>query len=119
MILSMRRNAYCRPRRPSLEIDLFSIRSGFRTKRDGKPFLTAVVLSAILAVAFNPLYSRVGRLVPRASLAAFITTSAAIGPLVIALVFVGMAVNHEIRSGAMADFVRSTGSLAKPLSFDL
>jgi predicted PurR-regulated permease PerM len=84
-----------------------------------KPFLTAVVLSAILAVAFNPLYSRIGRLVPRASLAAFITTSAAIGPLVIALVFVGMAVNHEIRSGAMADFVRSTGSLAKPLSFDL
>ncbi len=83
-----------------------------------RPFLAAGVLAAILAVALDPLHSRTGRLVRSPTVAALITTSVAVGPVVAAIVLGGMAVNREIRSGVLADFVRTIAGLTGRTSVD-
>jgi len=74
--------------------------------RMARPFLTAFVLAAILAVVFDPLQKRAGRLVRRPSVAALITTLVAVGPVVAVVLLVGAAINREIKSGAFGDIVR-------------
>jgi len=83
-----------------------------------RPFLAAAVLAAILAVALDPLHSRTGRLVRRPSVAALITTFAVVGPAAAAIMLGVMVVNREIRSGFLADFLRTGGRLTGT-SFDL
>ena len=83
-----------------------------------RPFLTAGALAAILAVALDPLHSRTARLVRYPSVAALLTTSVALAPVLAALVLGGMAVNRGIRSGALADFMR-TGQRLTGHTFDV
>jgi len=83
-----------------------------------RPFLAAAVLSAILAVALDPLHSRTCRLVRRPSVAALITTSVVVGPVMAAMVLGGMAMSRGIRSGLWADFVRTAERLTGRTSFD-
>jgi len=82
-----------------------------------RPFLTAGVLAAILAVALDPLHSRTARLV-RPSVAALITTSVALAPVLAVLMLGGMAVNRGIRSGALSDLIR-TGQRLTGTTFDV
>jgi predicted PurR-regulated permease PerM len=83
-----------------------------------RPFLTALVLSAILAVALDPLQKRAGRLVKRPLVAALLTTLAAVGPVVTVFLLVGSAINREIRSGAFGDIVRAGERLTGGASID-
>ena len=83
-----------------------------------RPFLAAAVLAAILAVALDPLHSRTGRLVRSPSVAALITTFVVVGPVSAAIVLAAMAVNREIRSGSLPDFLR-TGQRLTGTSLDL
>jgi predicted PurR-regulated permease PerM len=62
------------------------------------PFLTAMVLAAILAVVLDPLQKRAGRLVKRPSMAALITTLVAVGPIVTVILLAGAAIKREIKS---------------------
>jgi len=84
-----------------------------------KPFLTACILAAILAVALDPLHSRTVRVVQRPSFAALITTSVAVGPGLIALMLGGMAVNRGIKSGVLADMLKIGERLTGRTSFDV
>lgn len=82
--------------------------------RMARPFLAAMVLAAILAVALDPLQVRAKRLIHRSSLAALLTTLVAVGPILTVAVFAGMAVSREIKSGALGGILhageRFTGS---------
>ena len=66
--------------------------------RMASPFLTAMVLAAILAVVLDPLQKRAGRLVKRPSMAALITTLVAVGPIVTVILLAGAAIKREIKS---------------------
>jgi predicted PurR-regulated permease PerM len=67
-----------------------------------RPFLAAIVLAGILAVALSPLQNWLGRFVSRSSLAALITTLVATGPI-LALIFVaGGLIERELKSGAFS-----------------
>src|SRR5271157_1572893 len=66
--------------------------------RMARPFLTASVLAAILAVVLDPLQKRASRLVKRPSMAALITTLVAVGPIVTVILLAGAAVKREIKS---------------------
>lgn len=79
--------------------------------RMARPFLTAMVLAAILAVALDPLQKRAGRLVKRPLVAALLTTLVAVGAVVTVVLLVGAAINREIRSGAFGDIVRAAERL--------
>jgi len=76
-----------------------------------RPFLTAMVLAAILAVALDPLQKRAGRLVKRPLVAALLTTLVAVGAVVTVVLLVGAAINREIRSGVFGDIVRAAERL--------
>jgi len=84
-----------------------------------KPFLTAGILAAILAVALDPLHSRTVRVVRRPSFAALITTSVAVAPGLVALMLGGMAVNRGIKSGVLAEMLKSSERLTGSTSFDV
>ena len=86
--------------------------------RMARPFLTAMVLAAILAVLLDPLQRRVGRLITRSSVAALITTLVAIGPILAILVLAGVIVSREIKSGAFADILRTGEQLTAGASID-
>jgi len=84
-----------------------------------KPFLTAGILAAILAVALDPLHSRTVRVVRRPSFAALITTSVAVAPGLVALMLGGMAVNRGIKSGVLAEMLKTSERLTGRTSFDV
>ena len=84
-----------------------------------KPFLTAGILAAILAVALNPLHSRTARVVRRPSFTALITTSIAVAPGLVALMLGGMAVNRGIKSGVIAEMLKTGERLTGRTSFDV
>jgi len=83
-----------------------------------RPFLTAAVVAAILAVALDPLHSRIGRLVRHPAVAALMTTSAAVGPVLAAMVFGGAAVSRQIGPGVLAGFLKSADWLTGRAPFD-
>jgi len=84
-----------------------------------RPFLAAAVLAAILAVALDPIHSRIVRLVRNPSIAALLTTFVVVGPVLTAFVFGGMAVSREIRSGALAGILRASERLTGHPTFDV
>jgi len=86
--------------------------------RMARPFLTALVLAAILAVALDPLEKRASRLVKRPSVAALITTLVAVGPILAVILFAGAAMNREIKSGAFGPIVRAAEGLTAGASID-
>jgi predicted PurR-regulated permease PerM len=73
--------------------------------RMARPFLDAMVLAAILAVVLDPLQRRAKRLVARSEVAALLTTLVVVIPAVAVILFAGMAMNRQIKSGALADIV--------------
>ena len=86
--------------------------------RMARPFLTALVLAVILAVVLDPLQKRASRTVKRPSVAAFITTLVAVGPVVTVALLVGAAITSEIRSGAFGEIVRAAERLTNGASID-
>jgi len=84
-----------------------------------RPFLAAAILAAILAVALDPIHSRIVHLVRHVSMAALLTTFVVVGPVLAVLTFGGMAVSREIRSGALADAMRAGEGLTGHLTFDV
>jgi predicted PurR-regulated permease PerM len=86
--------------------------------RMASPFLTAMVLAAILAVVLDPLHRRVGRLIKRSSMAALLTTGVAVGPVATVILLAGMAMNREIKSGAFAGVWRAAERLTSTASID-
>jgi len=86
--------------------------------RMAKPFLTAAVLAAILAVALDPLRRRVGRLIPRSSLAALITTLVAVAPVAAAILFACGAMNQQIKSGTLKEILSTGERLTASASLD-
>jgi len=86
--------------------------------RMARPFLTAMVLAAILAVVLDPLQKRTGRLIKRSSVAALITTLVAVGPIAVVILYAGAAMNREIKSGAFAGILRAGQRLAGGASID-
>ena len=75
--------------------------------RMASPFLSAMVLAAILAVVLDPLQRRVGRVVTRSSVAGLITTLVAVGPVLTMILLAGVVMNREIKSGALAGILRA------------
>src|SRR5271157_2667997 len=86
--------------------------------RMARPFLTALVLAAILAVVLDPLQKRASRLIKRPSVAALITTLVAVGPVVTVVLLVGAAINREIKSGAFRAILRAGERLTAGASID-
>jgi predicted PurR-regulated permease PerM len=86
--------------------------------RMASPFLTAMVLATILAVALDPLRRRVGRVIKRSSMAALLTTIVAVGPVVTVILLAGIAMNREIKSGAFSAIWRAGERLASTASVD-
>jgi predicted PurR-regulated permease PerM len=86
--------------------------------RMARPFLTALVLAAILAVVLDPLQKRASRLVKRPSVAALITTLVAVGPVLTVILLAGMAMNREIKSGAFDAILHAAEGLAAGASID-
>jgi predicted PurR-regulated permease PerM len=76
--------------------------------RMARPFLDAMVLAAILAVVLDPLQRRAQRLVPRSSLAALLTTLAAVVPAIAVILLAGTAIDRQIKSSAFAG-IRAAG----------
>jgi predicted PurR-regulated permease PerM len=90
--------------------------------RMARPFLTAFVLAAILAVVLDPVQKRASRLVARSSVAALLTTVAGMGPIVCVILLAGIAINRQIKSGAFAGILSAgerltatAHSIARPL----
>ncbi len=75
--------------------------------RMASPFVAAMVLAAIMAVALDPLHRRVGRIVTRSSVAALITTLLAVGPVLAVILLTGLVMNREIKSGAVEGILRA------------
>lgn len=86
--------------------------------RMASPFLTAMVLAAILAVVLDPLQKRASRLVKRPSVAALITTLVAVGPVATVILLAGAAMSREIKSGAFDAILRAGERLAAGASID-
>ncbi len=86
--------------------------------RMARPFLTAFVLAAILAVVLDPLQKRASRLVKRPSVAALITTLVAVGPIVTVILLAGTAITREIKSGAFDAILRAAEGLTAGASID-
>jgi len=84
-----------------------------------RPFLTAGLVAAILAVALGPLHSRIRRRARHPSIAALITASAVVGPVLAVLALGGIAVNRGIRSGVMAEVLKTAERLTGRTSFDV
>jgi len=72
-----------------------------------RPFLTAFVLAAILAVALDPLQTRANRLVKRSSLAAFLTTLVGLGPILAIILVAAMMIIREIKSADLSGIWRA------------
>ncbi len=83
-----------------------------------RPFLTALVLAAILGVALDPLQKRASRLVKSPSVAALLTTLVAVGPVLTVILLAGMAMNREIKSGAFDAILRAAEGLTAGASID-
>jgi predicted PurR-regulated permease PerM len=66
-----------------------------------RPFVAAFLLAAILAVSLDPLQNRLARHVSR-SIAALITTLVAVGPVLLVVFLAGVAIERQIRSGALS-----------------
>jgi len=86
--------------------------------RMARPFLTALVLAAILAVVLDPLQQRASRLVKRPPVAALLTTLVAVGPVLTVILLAGMAMNREIKSGAFDAILRAAEGLTAGASID-
>ena len=86
--------------------------------RMARPFLTALALAAILAVVLDPLQKRASRLLKRPSVAAFLTTLVAVGPILTLILLAGMAMNREIKSGAFDAILRAGKRLTAGASID-
>jgi len=86
--------------------------------RMARPFLTALVLAAILAVVLDPLQKRATRLIKRPSVAALLTTLVAVGPVLTVILLAGMAMNREIKSGAFDAILRAAEGLTAGASID-
>ena len=72
--------------------------------RMARPFLTALVLAAILAIVLDPLHKRASRLVKRSSVAALITTLVTVGPILTLILLAGMAMNRKSNPALLAPF---------------
>jgi predicted PurR-regulated permease PerM len=83
-----------------------------------RPFLTASVLAAILAVALDPLHLRTGRLLRHPSVAALGTTLVVVVPVLAIILLAGMAMNRKIGSGALTNIVRTGQRLTSTASLD-
>jgi predicted PurR-regulated permease PerM len=83
-----------------------------------RPFLAAMVLAAILAVILDPLQKRVGRFISRSSVAALITTVAAVGPILGLVFFVGVVIEREIKAGAFSGIWRAGQRLTASAPMD-
>lgn len=86
--------------------------------RMARPFLNAIALAAILAVALDPLQRRANRLVARSSVAALITTLVAVGSVLAVTLLAGEVVNREIKSGAVAGLLHAGERLTASASID-
>jgi len=86
--------------------------------RMARPFLTAMVLAAILAVVLDPLRRRAGRFVTRSSVAALLTTLVAVGPVLTVVLIAGAAIKREIASGALSGIMRSGAALLASTPID-
>jgi len=86
--------------------------------RMARPFLTALVLAAILAVVLDPLQKRASRLIKRPSVAALITTLVAVGPILTVILLAGAAMSREIKSGALDGILHAGERLAAGASID-
>jgi predicted PurR-regulated permease PerM len=75
--------------------------------RMARPFLTAFVVAAILAVALDPVQKRVARLITRSSVAALITTAAGVVPIACVVLLAGKVIDREIKSGALSAVLRA------------
>jgi len=75
--------------------------------RMAQPFLTALVLAAILAVALDPLQKRASHRVKRPSVAALITTLVAVGPILTVILLAGAALKREIKSVGFDAFLQA------------
>jgi predicted PurR-regulated permease PerM len=83
-----------------------------------QPFLTALVLAAILAVVLDPLQKRASRFVKRSSVAALLTTLVAVGPVLTVILLAGSALKREIKSGAFDAILRAGERLTAGASID-
>jgi predicted PurR-regulated permease PerM len=83
-----------------------------------KPFLTAFVLAAILAVVLDPLRERASRFMKRSSVAALLTTVIGIVPILAVILLAGVVINREIKSGAFAAILRTGKGLSAGFSLD-
>ena len=86
--------------------------------RMAQPFLTALVLAAILAVVLDPLQKRASRFVKRSSVAALLTTLVAVGPVLTVILLAGSALKREIKSGAFDAILRAGERLTAGASID-
>jgi predicted PurR-regulated permease PerM len=86
--------------------------------RMARPFLTALVLAAILAVVLDPLQKRASRLIKRPSVAALITTLVAVGPILTVILLAAAAISREIKSGAFDGILHAGERLAAGASID-
>jgi len=72
------------------------------TYQMARPFLSALLLAGILAVALDPLKKTVARRVSRSPLAALIPTVVAVAPILGFVLLGGVVIEREIRSGAFS-----------------
>jgi len=86
--------------------------------RMAKPFLTAFVLAAILAVALDPLQKRTSRLVTRSSLAALLTTLVGLVPILAIILLAAMTIVREIKSADLSGIWRVGQLLNSGVSID-
>jgi len=83
-----------------------------------RPFLTAMVLAAILAVVLDPIQKKVGRFISRSSVAALITTLVAVGPILAVVFLTGVYIEREIRTGAISGILRAGQRLTASTPID-
>jgi predicted PurR-regulated permease PerM len=83
-----------------------------------RPFLTAMVLAAILAVVLDPIQKRVSRIISRSSVAALITTLVAVGPILALVFLAGVIIEREIKAGAFSSILRAGQRLTASTPID-
>lgn len=83
-----------------------------------RPFVTAFVLAAILAVLLDPVQKRVSRLITRSSIAALITTAAGVVPVGCIVLFAGVVINREMKSGALTTVLEAGRRLTSGVTLD-
>jgi len=86
--------------------------------RMAQPFLTALTLAAILAIALDPLQKRASHLVKRPSVAALITTLVAVGPILTVILLAGAALKREIKSVGFDAILQAGERLTAGASID-